>query len=71
MAEPLRRPVAAPHPPTPEPCTGCRKADKTIRELKKKNDDLQQQVDRLQRAIQRESVHYENPPVHDGKRHMR
>lgn len=71
MAEPLRRPVAAPHPPTPEPCADCKKASRTIRDLKKENEELLQQIARLQRAVQRESVHYEHPPVHDGKRHMR
>lgn len=71
MAEPLRRPVAAPHQPTPEPCTDCKKASKTIRELTKANEQLQQQIDRLHRAVQRDSEFYHVGATHDGKKHMR
>lgn len=45
----------------PLPCAECKKRAKEIRELQK-------QIDRMQRALQRESYTYESPRIHDGRK---
>jgi hypothetical protein len=48
-------------PPEPQPCRACKRKDREIGALKA-------QIDRLVRAVQRDSDQYERRAVHDGKR---